>query len=82
MSRHTITSGTVEAVLGWDPPLNTYFAQVWDRTQDEDDPAAELLWIGCMPGEIHDVGTLCDRVSRWVAVPVETIRALHREAHA
>jgi hypothetical protein len=80
MSRHTITADNLEAVLGWDPPLNTFFAQVWDRACDEDDPAAELLWIGCTPGEIRDPQRVCDAVTAWVKVPAGLVAALAKDA--
>lgn len=82
MSRHEFTAPGVEAVIGWDRPLNTYFAQVWDRTKDEDDPAAELVWIGCMPGEIHDPQTVIAAVRRHVNVPADLVNTLYAEAHA
>jgi hypothetical protein len=81
MSRHTITTDKVEAVLGWDPPLCTFFAQVWDLTVDEDDPTAELLWIGCNPGEIRGPQTVCDAVAEWVTVPADLVGKLYAEAH-
>lgn len=81
MSRYEITVGAVEAVVGWDPPLNTFYAQVWDRSVDEDDPAAELLWIGCTPGEIHDHRQVCNAVAAWVAVPPSIATALYADAN-
>lgn len=82
MSRHTITEGSVEAVIGWDPPLQTYFAQVWDRSRDEDDPAAELLWIGCTPAEMTDPRSVCDKVTRWVQIPAGLAETLLADAEA
>ena len=35
-----------EAVIGWDPPLNTFFAQVFQKGEDE-----PLIWLGVRPGE-------------------------------
>lgn len=82
MSRYDISApDALEVVVGWDPPLSTFFAQVWDRSLDEDDPAAELLWVGCAPGEIRDVEHLSKAVAPWVAVPDATVRALHADAH-
>jgi hypothetical protein len=75
-----LTEGRIEAVLGWDPPLSTFFAQVWDRTLDEDDPAAELLWIGCTPGEIGDPRQVCNAVAAWVTVPPSLAGTLAADA--
>ncbi len=33
MSRHCIVSDPVEIIVGWDPPLRTYFLQVIDSTK-------------------------------------------------
>lgn len=83
MSRHELPAADgFEVVVGWDPPLGTFFAQVWDRRVDEDDPAAEVLWIGCTPGEIRDPQTVCDAVTRWARVPDGLARELYAEAHA
>ena len=52
MSRHTIGGREphLRIVLGWDPPLSTYFTQVWDeRTGPE---AKLLLWTGCRPADL------------------------------
>lgn len=77
MSRHLLPAAEhLEVVVGWDPPLRTFFAQVWDRSLDEDDPAAELLWIGCMPGEIRDPQTIRTAVAPWAPLTDEILRAL------
>lgn len=46
MSRHTIPGldPAHEVVVGWDPPLNTYFGMVYDRRRDEDDQI--IHWVG------------------------------------
>lgn len=56
MSRYTITvtsqgRSDPEAVIGYDPPLQTYFLQAFPH-EETDDPA---LWIGTRP---HEVETL------------------------
>lgn len=44
-------------VVGWDNPLQTYFAQVYDSNVDEDENP--VLWLGAMPGrEIDSVADL------------------------
>lgn len=84
MSRHELAPRRdgLEVVVGWDPPLCTFFAQVWDRTIDEDDPAAELLWVGCAPRELRDVQQVVDAVAPWALVPDSVVGALYAEAHA
>ncbi len=81
MSRYELpTSDGLEAIVGWDPPMSTFFAQVWDRTKDEDDPDAELLWVGCTPREMNDIQQVMDAVKPWAKIPDATKRALCRDA--
>lgn len=82
MSRHELTAPGIEAIVGWDPPLNTFFAQVWDTTREEDDPSAELLWIGCSPAEIRDPRQVCNAVAAWVKVPPGLAEKLAADAQA
>lgn len=50
-------------ILGWDKPLETFFAQVYDSTVDEDENP--ILWLGATPGdEINSVEQLQDRLSQ------------------
>ena len=62
MSRHTIRHAHLEMVVGWDAPLQTFFAQVRDTTQPEDE--AMVLWVGTAPHEIATVAAL-----QWALVP-------------
>jgi hypothetical protein len=86
MSRHEVTplpdAGQVEVFVGWDPPLNTFFAQVFDLDIDEDDPSAELLWIGASFGEIHDLRRVRNALQPWAELPADVESALYAEAHA
>lgn len=63
MSRHEIEpfDPVNTVIVGWDPPLQTFFAQVKSgllEKSDPDDPF--LLWVGCFAGEIYDVEGLVD----------------------
>lgn len=82
MSRHEINTETIRAIVGWDQPLNSYFVQVWDRTKHEDDPAAELVWIGCGYQEITDLDEVRRVLAPWVKLPDQMVRALYAEAHS
>jgi len=42
----------VRATVGWDRPLQTYFAQVFFVTDDEPVEGEALIWIGTAPGEL------------------------------
>lgn len=81
MSRHVIPHPDgLEVVVGWDPPLNTFFAQVFAGGSDVDDPT-ELLWVGCSPREIHNVEQVRSAVAPWVPLPEGVARALYADAH-
>ena len=57
MSRHDLQPKAdqphvVRATVGWDRPLQTFFAQVFFRTEDEPDEGEALIWFGTAPGEL------------------------------
>src|SRR3546814_12462045 len=56
MSRHILTPRPgqpeiVAIVVGWDRPLQTFFAQVFARTEAEPDGGEATIWVGTVPGE-------------------------------
>jgi hypothetical protein len=70
MSRHVIQSdGRREVVVGWDPPLGTFFAQIFapQLPEDEDD----CIWrIGYRPNEVKTVERLGEALQgEGVALP-------------
>lgn len=74
MSRHEIAAHNKahKVVVGWDPPLQTYFAQVIDRTADEagwDDKF--VLWVGCRPREIPEIDQLANIIRRHAGLETE-----------
>jgi hypothetical protein len=58
MSRHTIPARDSKhsVTVGWDPPLQTYFAHVKDWTRDEEDEM--VLRVGGWFGEVQSVSAL------------------------
>lgn len=57
MSRHDLQPragqpDVTRAVIGWDRPLQTFYAQVFCRTEDEPEEGEALIWIGTEPGEL------------------------------
>ena len=55
MSRHILPPkaghpDVICAAVGWDRPLQTYYAQVCFRTDDEPDEGEALIWRGTEPG--------------------------------
>ena len=63
MSRHTIISNEErQVVVGWDPPLWTFFAQEYDLTIPEDDDERDpvIWWVGYVPYQIPTLEELVD----------------------
>ena len=65
-----IPANTTGVRLGWDPPLNTFFATVATEgaNPDEDNPHIQL-WLGAEPGAIATVEALQDALAAWVIIP-------------
>jgi hypothetical protein len=59
MSRHTIPAKDDghEVVVGWDQPLLTFFAIVYDKSKRGTDDDI-VLWKGTRPREIYEVEDL------------------------
>ena len=75
MSRHDLTpfDPAHEVVVGWDRPLDTFFAQVIDTTTDEDSDAREVLWIGTDFCEVPDPAAVIAAVAPFAAVPADQL---------
>jgi hypothetical protein len=65
-------------VLGWDPPLATYFAQAWlvPSSAEEYEDGKLMLWVGTDWAEVPDVVRLVASVEKFVAVPADLCREL------
>ena len=80
MSRHTITALHPQhtCVVGYDPPLGTFFAQVWDQTL----PAAEeqvVLWVGTTLYEMPTVQALATALREYAVIPADVWQRLESE---
>ncbi len=71
MSRYAFSALDDELAVsvGWDPPLQTFFAQVEPAGGVGSDDL--LLWVGTTDGEITDVAQLAKAVSEWGDIPSE-----------
>jgi hypothetical protein len=56
-------------VVGYDPPLGTFFAQVIDPTRPEDDERHVPLWVGTDVKEIISVAALVTALHDWAVIP-------------
>lgn len=85
MSRHELIPRSRPALaiaVGWDPPLGTFFAQVFDHDLDEDDPKHTIKWIGCTPGEFRDPLSVIEAVKPYALIPDDLHANLYAEAHS
>ena len=68
MSRHYISRNPLEIVVGWDPPLQTYFLQITDPTRDEEE---FVLWRGTYPEELPTIESLTAVLTPYAALTEE-----------
>jgi hypothetical protein len=84
MSRHTIVSFSdcFEVTIGWDRPLNSFFAQVqYLKIADgEQDPV--VVWVGASYSEIPRPEDLQAHIAGFAVIPVEMLDALRADRNA
>ena len=70
MSRYRIPSKdkTHETYVGWDNPLQTYFAQVIDENVDKE---WVIFWVGGVPGEVSTVHSLEESLKEYADIPLD-----------
>jgi hypothetical protein len=83
MSRYSIPAQNpaLTVVVGWDNPLQTLFAQVFDPSI-EDEEEADLLWIGTALQEITTVAALQAQLVGWATIPADIVDRLLHDQHA
>lgn len=84
MSRHEFTSqqtdGTsYECTVGWDRPLNTFFAQVFEFAPGESTSEKILLWLGTSYSEIQDANAVTTAIQPYCTVPPELALRLEQD---
>ena len=92
MSQHVIPiDKTKECLVGWDPPLNTFFGQVYridehggridifEEGGEEKD--GTILWVGGFFGEISTVSELAKKLSPFVTLPRNVLEMLMTDAN-
>jgi len=68
-------------VVGWDNPLATFFAQVFDPSIEDDDET-DVLWIGTAPQAISTVAALQVQLAGWATIPAALVARLTRDQQA
>jgi hypothetical protein len=83
MSRYSIPAQdpALTVIVGWDNPLLTFFAQVFDPSIEEDDEA-DLLWIGTALQAIPTVAALQTQLTGWATLPPDIVDRLTRDQQA
>ena len=83
MSRYNIPSQNpaLTIIVGWDNPLQTFFAQAFDPSV-EDEAEADLLWIGTAFQEIPTVAALQAQLTGWAIIPPDIVDRLIRDQQA
>ena len=78
MSRHELDSlnPAHEVVVGWDPGLATFFAQVLDTAGSEEHGTYEMLWIGTGFREVLNPATVITAVAPFATVPADLLGQL------
>lgn len=87
MSRHDLEPkpnavDVVRASVGWDRPLQTFFAQVFWRTADEPEEGEALVWLGTEPGELPTPEAAIAVVAPHAIIPDDLADRLAREMEA
>lgn len=76
MSRHQLKSlPRYEVFVGWDPPLQTWFCQVYDRTRSETENP--FIWLG--PGRLVSWLDIVAALAPYAEVPTDIKHALEAD---
>jgi hypothetical protein len=89
MSRHSLTllpgretPVAPEIVIGWDPPLHTFFGYVRDLAIDDGEADPIIFWVGISAREIQTVQDLVRLFEPWAWIPIELRQTLEKDAQA
>ena len=83
MSRYRIHAQdpALTVIVGWDNPLATFFAQVFDPSIEED-AEADLLWTGTVLQKIATVAALQAQLAGWATIPPAIVDRLTHDQQA
>jgi len=82
MSRYKVDAIDAQhyaVIVGWDNPIQTFFAQVWDLTQEEKEDEACVFWVGAHAGSVPTVTALAQAISAYAVLPVDMATQLERD---
>ena len=80
MSRYSIAphDPRYEVIVGWDPPMQTLFGQVFVTTIAEDDTAC-VLWVGLEVQALTTVAALQDALQAYATLPAAVVAQLEHD---
>ena len=81
MSRYKIPADDpcYDVIVGWDDPLETYFAHIFDPTVAEDNDAACVLWEGAALRALPTVDALQASLRAYSTIPPAVRAQLHQD---
>lgn len=75
MSRYELQprdgAAVIKAVVGWDRPLQTFFAQLFTLTAQEPVEGEATTWVGTEPGELLTAAAAIGIVAAHAHVPAD-----------
>lgn len=84
MSRHDLFafSKQFNVTVGWDRPMNTFFAQVEDLKVSDDDGDPIIVWVGTSHSEFLRPEDLQPHIAAYATIPEETLVVLRADRTA
>ena len=79
MSRYTLkptADPNITAVIGWDAPMQTFFAQVQRVNPDDEDETETIVWEGTKVGQHKHLGFILPKLEGYCTVPEEILKRL------
>jgi hypothetical protein len=79
MPRYNVKSNdpNITVSIGWDAPMQTFFAQVERiNPDDEDDEPEMLVWEGTKPSQHKHLGFILPKLEPYCIVPEDMLRQL------
>jgi hypothetical protein len=65
--------------VGWDAPLTTFFAQVFDSSDDDEDKNEPILWLGDEPRQIPTLEMLVKELAPFASIPPDILQNLEND---
>jgi hypothetical protein len=74
MSRHEVPAKpanpkVIRGTVGWDRPLQTFFAQVFALSDEEGEGEEAIVWVGSFPGELPTAAAALAVIAPYCEIP-------------